>query len=570
MTVRVYWFRWLAAVGMLGVALSAAKAQDVVGSAGIASRGTNGAGSGTAEVSEGTGSLICKGPYIQVPRMGTTVVMWEAVSNLVGVVRYGLGDDLGQKVENVHPRVMEASLPTSGGKTTNGPVSRKFYVYEAVLNDLKPGTRYAYRVEFGGGRTPVHHFTTLARDAEATRFIVYGDTRSDPPVHTALAARFRAHAPDFILHTGDLVARGRDYSLWSKEFFTPMAGVIDEVPFFSVIGNHEEDGTNYLGYFHLPGKELWYSFDVGPVHVLALDFHFPNRNSEQFRFAEQDLARSRAPWKLVVLHTPVFNVGGHASDWGQTTYLPLFHRTKVDLVLSGHSHLYERFRPLAPAGARQWAITHVTTGGGGANLHRSFDHPALVVRETTKHYMVFEATREKLEGQAIRADGSVLDRFALTKRRGRMPADYLAQVYPEELLRLFCDAAPSLNGRAVAVPRTNEPARVLFNPTALKNSGQPAALEIGIAPESAPYYEMDGGPTRTATPGAGQTNQWVWASVRSSGRQAITAKTDGELVPPLLFMAKVRAVQGETVSYGAPCRVSKTAAELLKKIEQPR
>lgn len=550
MSVQVCWLRLSSAIVLAGFALSSARSEDQLSSS----------------VAGAAGPLICKGPYIQFPSAGNVVVMWEAVSNLTGVVRYGEEGALDRSVGEVHARVMIATVPAAAGKT-NGPTTREFYVYEAALTELKPGTTYSYRVELGGMQTPAYQFKTFVRNAERTRFIVYGDTRSDPPAHTALAKRFRDQKPDFILHTGDLVAKGRDYSLWGKEFFAPMANVINELPFFSVLGNHEEDGTNYLAYFHLPGNELWYSFDVGPVHILALDFQYQSSTSEQFRFAEQDLAKSRAPWKLVVLHTPVFNIGGHASDWGQTNYLPLFHRTKVDLVLSGHSHLYERFRPLAPRSEKKWAITHVTTGGGGANLHRSFDHPALVVRETARHYMVFEASRDKLQGQAIRADGSVLDRFELVKSKGRMSAEYLAQTYPEELLATFFDALPSLNGSAASVPGTNEAAKVVLKTLPMTRTPGGAALEITLAPDSSPYYEMDNGPTRTATPSLGRTNQMVWTSVRSTGRKTVTTKSDGELVPPLIFMAKVRSLEGETLSYGSPCRVTKAAAELLSKAE---
>jgi acid phosphatase type 7 len=566
MIVPCRWLRISLVVVLAGLALNPGKCQD---QAGLRGSSNTAAEQSSSSVAGAAGQLICKGPYIQFPSAGNVVVMWEALSNLSGVVRYGEGEAPDRTVANVHAQVMKATVPAAAGKT-NGPTTREFYVYEAALRELKPGTTYSYRVELGGMQTPVYHFKTFIPGVERTRFIVYGDTRSDPPAHTALAKRFRAQDPDFILHTGDLVAKGRDYSLWGKEFFTPMAGVINELPFFSVLGNHEEDGTNYLAYFHLPGNELWYSFDVGPVHILALDFQYQASTNEQFRFAEQDLTRSRAPWKLVVLHTPLFNIGGHASDWGQTNYLPLFHRTKVDLVLSGHSHLYERFRPLAPRNEKKWAITHVTTGGGGANLHRSFDHPALVVRETVRHYMVFEATRDKLEGEAIRADGSVLDRFELTKSRGRMSLQYLAQVYPEELLATFYDALPSLNGSAVSAPGTNEPAKVVLKTLPLTRTHGAATLEISLAPDSAPYYEMDNGPTRTATPAAGQTNQVVWTSVRSTGRKAVTTKSDGELVPPLIFMAKVRSSEGETLSYGSPCRVTKAAAELLGRTESGR
>ena len=350
--------------------------------------------------------LISKGPYIQAASPDTFVVIWESGTNLPGTVHYGAGKKLDLTATVDSPRRMVGiSRPntnsTSSGRgggfrpggtggSTNVSRTNIFFIYEATLPKLKPAKTYAYDVEFAGERTPAHQFKTLDAGASTAQFIVYGDSRSFPDIHAKLATRFKQHKPDFVLHTGDLVMRGKDYALWSREFFKPMANVIDEVPFFSVIGNHEEDGTNYLAYFHLPGKELWYSFDDGPVHFLALDYHFESSSNEQFRFAQQDLMKSRAPWKIVSLHYPVFNIGGHAAGWGHTNYLPLFHAANVDMVIGGHSHLYERFRPvLPPKGQPGSVITCITTGGGGAELHTSFEHPALLSRETTNHYMFF-------------------------------------------------------------------------------------------------------------------------------------------------------------------------------------
>src|SRR5437867_11148379 len=364
---------------------------------------------GTTNVAPVATPLISKGPYIQAASPDTFVVMWESWTNLTGTVRYGTGKRLDQIAGVSSPRKMvgisrpntnsTSSSASGGGRRPGGTnaVSRTniFYIYEATLPNLKSGKTYAYAVEFAGLKSPAHQFQTLDASARKSQFIAYGDSRSFPDIHAKLANRFRQHKPDFVLHTGDLVMRGKDYALWSREFFKPMANVIDEVPFFSVIGNHEEDGTNYLAYFHLPGKELWYSFDDGPVHLLALDYHFESSTNEQFRFAQQDLMNSRAPWKIVFLHYPIFNIGGHAAGFGHTNYLPMFHAANVDLVIGGHSHLYERFRPvLPPAGQTGSVITCITTGGGGAELHTSFAHPALLARETTNHYMFFEVTRD--------------------------------------------------------------------------------------------------------------------------------------------------------------------------------
>jgi predicted phosphodiesterase len=302
---------------------------------------------GAAGSGETPATPFSKGPYIQFPAPGRVTIMWESTTNIPGSVRLGPGLTPDQQLRPVIP--MEKRSQTSVTGTNSTATSQKqvtFYLYKASFSDLSPGSVYSYSVELQGFQSPPRHFRTLDPRVEKTRFIVYGDSRSDPKMHTALTAQFAQYEPDFILHTGDLVARGTDYRLWSREFFTPAASFLDHVPFFSVIGNHEQDGTNYLNYFDLPGNKLWYSFDAGPVHVLALDFRFEKAGQAQFKFARKDLFASRAPWKLVVLHTPVYNIGGHASDWGHAAYLPLFHEAKVDMVLAGHSHMYERFRPL--------------------------------------------------------------------------------------------------------------------------------------------------------------------------------------------------------------------------------
>jgi hypothetical protein len=52
---------------------------------------------------------------------------------------------------------------------------------------------------------------------------------------------------------------------------------------------------------------------VGPAHVLALDYRLGKGNDEQFAFAQQDLMTAKAPWKVVFMQYPVFNIGGHAT-----------------------------------------------------------------------------------------------------------------------------------------------------------------------------------------------------------------------------------------------------------------
>ena len=539
------------------------------------------ASAGGASAHDLTNTFL-KGPYLQAPGATTMTIIWESPTNKPGLVRYGLDGQLDRERRLPRPRKLigvssnafSITNVTARGKTnvTQVTATNIVFLYELTLANLRPNSVYSYSAETEGVRTPPKQFKTFGAHPNTVRFIAYGDTRTNPKTHAAVAANFKRHAPEFILHTGDLVTDGRRYDQWGKEFFGPLADVIDEIPILPAIGNHEQDGINYLHYLHLPGKERWYSYDVGPVHVLSLDYRFPKKSHEQFAFARQDLLNSRAPWKLVFLHYPVFNIGGHGTGWGHDSYLPLFHQTKVDLVLAGHSHIYERFRPVAPRRKPDaWPITFITTGGGGAPLYTTYTHPALAARMATNHFVLIEATPTTLKGRAITTNDTVFDAFELKKSGGRLTPDYTAEVYPEEALKLSFDAAPSLTAELASAPTTNSPAQVMFTIRKLKSAKEPVELEIGLTPESAVNFKIEGGPLRVTAPFAAKSNIAVWARVRATGKRTIVAEgKDKVLAPTLIFQAKLLAGADETLAYGQKCKVTEKAAAAAQYLTEPR
>lgn len=495
-------------------------------------------------------SLFTKSPYLQAPGPTTMMILWESWDERPAQVRFGEGGDLDQVASVAPPRAMigistrSRTNLTTGVRTnvTSYTVTNTFFVYEARLVDLKPDTSYSYVVEMGGQRSGVSRFRTFGTNPSEVRFIAYGDSRSNPQTHAAVARHFLRHKPDFILHTGDLVARGRDYSLWSREYFDPLQGIIDHVPVLPAIGNHEDNGTNYFAYFHLPQPERWYSFDLGAVHVLALDYHFQSATNEQFNFAQQDLLRSPAPWKVVFLHVPMFNIGGHASTWGHEAYLPLFHKARVDLVIAGHSHLYERFQPVTPkSDPGAWPVIHLTSGGGGATLYPVYEHPALARAVSTNHYIVFKANSRRLQGQAFLPSGRTLDRFELRKDPASREPVSRPKTYPEESLKAYFEAAPSLRGVAASLPTSNQPVRVTFTPQPITHAPGPVELEIRIAPDSAKDYVWMGEPLRVTLPPVGEKGTPVEASIRATGRSVIAGEPGASLTPPLFFEGRLRS-----------------------------
>ncbi len=389
-----------------------------------------------------------KRPYLQAPGPHSVVVMWETQSGGPGVVRFGEGDRLDRDVGPVEPS------PVHSGADT-------FFVYQVRLAGLKPGATYRYEAAVGSDHSAPAHFKTFDPAAPTVTFIAYGDSRTNPDVHRALAAQFRRFNPDLILNTGDLVARGKDYALWSREVFEPLAGVIGEVPLLPAIGNHEGHGENYLAYFHPPGSnQSFYSCDVGPVHVLSLDYRSEKASEEQYAFVAADLRASRARWKVVLVHYPMFNLAGHGSLWGHESYLPLFRETKVDLVIGGHSHVYERFRPLAPkAQPEAWRIQYVTTGGGGAPLMDIVHDDSLACARRAYHFVAFTVTRDAMVGHCIAEDGTEIDAFTIGKQPdGGQAPEYVAQTYPEDDVVATATALNAQRAAAKAKAEVAKPA----------------------------------------------------------------------------------------------------------------
>ena len=133
------------------------------------------------------------------------------------------------------------------------------------------------------------------------------------------------------------------------------------------LGNHDTDqGTSfvdtypYFGIFTLPtagqaggmnsGTEYYYSFDLGMVHFICLDSMEATRatNSAMFIWLTNDLANVTADWTIAFWHHPPYTKGSHNSDTEteliqmRQVFLPVLEAAGVDLVLSGHSHCYER------------------------------------------------------------------------------------------------------------------------------------------------------------------------------------------------------------------------------------
>jgi len=307
----------------------------------------------------------------------------------------------------------------------------EFVYHRAPITGGRPDTEYEYTIGENGRFKGAYR--TAPVDPVPFRFVVYGDTRSQPDVHCRVIEQIVREKPAIVLHTGDLVDDGLEPDLWPTEFFGPAAPLLSKVALFPVLGNHEENSPLYYNLFDLPNNERYYSFDYGQVHFVMLDSNkpeFPDRHRREARVIDKyrqildefqnrqldwlrkDLVAHRdARLTVVCLHSPLYSsvderdrLGdyGRMREWLQAT----LEDNGVDAVFSGHDHFYQRHVVNG--------VQYVVTGGGGAPLYEG--GPALpteVARAEDHHYVAISVARKTAEARVINIDGETIDTFAI-------------------------------------------------------------------------------------------------------------------------------------------------------------
>jgi hypothetical protein len=295
-------------------------------------------------------------------------------------------------------------------------------LYSYTIEDLKPGTRYFYRLVVGQ-QVSVGSFVT-APEVTATqlKFVSYGDTRTHPKLHNAVAAQVvTLYENDpayqtFNLMEGDLVQNGDAAEDWASEFFSPeflnIRSELANLAVLPVMGNHEGSGKLFSLYFPMPFVSARYwSFDYGPAHVVMLDQYTDYEpGSAQYEWLKQDLASSKKTWKFAVLHAPGWSAGGgHENNEDVQQYLePLFEQYSVSIVFGGHNHYYAR--------AAVNGVQHLTIGTGGAPEYPPDpNYPNIVATYNGMGFSRFEIDGNRLSSRFIDANGKVQDEFTIQR-----------------------------------------------------------------------------------------------------------------------------------------------------------
>lgn len=293
-------------------------------------------------------------------------------------------------------------------------------LHSTRIDGLEPKTRYEYSVEVAGVKV-TGHFTTAPPDDDDGdfRFVLYGDNRSDSIRHAAVVHAVEEAAGELLVNTGDLVGDGSNAAEW-QTFFDIEGTLLRDRCVFASIGNHElvdRSGSAFIRYFGgahtmVQGK-LYGTMRWGRTRFFFLngmgDFGGDDRSWLESALTSAD-AEVDLRWRIVVIHDGPYSPGVHGDNAAlHAGKIPaMFLRHGVDLVLSGHDHLYER--------GNVDGLRYVVSGGGGAPLY-----PVKVVRptarktESTNHVVALDVGKDRITLSAKRTDGSALDDATLTK-----------------------------------------------------------------------------------------------------------------------------------------------------------
>ncbi|MBM3818820.1 MAG: metallophosphoesterase [Acidimicrobiia bacterium] len=250
---------------------------------------------------------------------------------------------------------------------------------------------------------------------EPLRFAVVGDagTGGRPQFEIAqqMAAARAASPFDFVLLLGDNMYGRQEPQDFVDKFERPYAALLGGgVRFFAALGNHDKPDNRLYAGFNMKG-ERYYTFARGPVRFVILDTN--QLDPKQLGWADDTLARATERWKVVSFHHPLYSNGGrHGSNVELRVVLePLLVRHGVNVVFSGHEHIYERLVP-------QKGITYFVAGSGGqlrkGDLRRSATTAAGF--DEDRSFLLVEIAGDEMSFRAIARTGRTVDAGVIGRR----------------------------------------------------------------------------------------------------------------------------------------------------------
>ena len=405
--------------------------------------------------------VLTRGPYLQNGSHTNITIRWRTDVATDSQVRYGL------ELFNLC--------------FTNADVA-SITDHVVTLTQLLPDTKYYYAVgssatnlaEADAGR----FFVTAPcpGTVKNTRIWVLGDSGTTLPGQIAVRDAYEnftgSRHTDLWLMLGDNAYDQGTDSEYQSAVFNIYTNLLGTSVLWPTLGNHDTaqatefvDTYPYFDIFTLPklgeaggvasGTEHYYSFNYANLHFICLDSMTGGRytNSPMYQWLTNDLANVTCDWIIAYWHHPPYTKGSHDSDSEdeliemRQVFLPVLEQGGVDLVLAGHSHVYERsylldrhygfsttfnsamkldggsgresetgayrkhlLNPLAHQGA-----VYVVAGSSGWVTGGTLDHPAMRVSLDQLGSLVLDLNGNRLDATFLRDTGETNDTFTILK-----------------------------------------------------------------------------------------------------------------------------------------------------------
>ena len=274
-------------------------------------------------------------------------------------------------------KVKPVSRPWSTAGIENTSTESTFYTKEryvchATLNGLEADSLYIYRIVAGRTRSDVRRFKT-AGEKGAWNFVAFTDFQHrENPVTLPLIQTMKEIAgdPSLVVCSGDHIdVAGNEYEwtfLLDSEVFRDFVYAASPGDHAYWASDRTPDGHypqydkphTFVNLFKFPdngaasspGSSYWFRYNN--VLFVALDMHNSNlsagpRFDDQAAWFAQTMDRLQGTYQylVVLMHKSVFGsdrVDAAVARNIRPQWAPIFQKYGVDLVLSGHDHIYSR------------------------------------------------------------------------------------------------------------------------------------------------------------------------------------------------------------------------------------
>ncbi len=413
------------------------------------------------ELTSSSSVTLTRGPYLQLGTPSSTVVRWRTSAPVVGRVQYG-------QAAGANTWAAEDTVATTEHVVT--------------LTGLLPNTAYYYSVGSGttvlAGGDATHFFLTppVAGTSKATRVWVLGDSGTANANVRAVRDAYYAYTgtrhTNLWLMLGDNAYTSGTDAEFQAAVFDIFPTMLRKSVLWPTLGNHDgvsaDSATQtgpYYNIFTLPksgeagglasGTEAYYSFDYANIHFVCLESFETNRSATgpMLTWLQNDLASTTQPWVIAFFHHPPYSKGSHDSDTDielkemRQNALPILENAGVDLVLSGHSHSYERSflidghygtsstftssmkknggsgredgtgayrKPTYGIAAHEGAV-YAVAGSSGQTSGGLLNHPAMFISLNSLGSMVLDVNGNRLDAAFIDQAGVKRDYFTILK-----------------------------------------------------------------------------------------------------------------------------------------------------------